>query len=400
MVLRGLMPNLAARVAGADEQPKADPNALAKIHPGFQRAQSVVVHRFGPNAAYTIWRNKVFQGDFGEEPKDAPVPVATFLGRLFSATDERSQLQMLAVNSAFTAVSGIQTATPDGSFVLSHSRRNPTALFGAGRIDGVPEEVLEAQARAEPREVRGRVARTAEGQAGRFGWKGQTASLKEFTLTACAVELGLEVPGHHQAGNPRAPTERAKGLDLTEAECDALIAYLRDLPAPVERVAQVDGEAQFLAAGKRLFSAAGCASCHVARLGEVDGIYSDLLLHDMGQELSDTGQYGIFTPDSPGNGPSGKAEGPLASGTDPKAKVATKVEWRTPPLWGARDSAPYMHDGRADTLEQAIAFHGGQARASSMRYFRLKPEERLQLQMFLKSLVAPTQLARADERGD
>ena len=34
-------------------------------------------------------------------------------------------------------------------------------------------------------------------------------------------------------------------------------------------------------------------------------------------------------------------------------------EWRTPPLWGVADSAPYMHDGRANTLSDAIELHGG-----------------------------------------
>ena len=94
--------------------------------------------------------------------------------------------------------------------------------------------------------------------------------------------------------------------------------------------------------GRRLFAEVGCASCHTPSLGEVRGIYSDLLLHDMGQTLSDSGEYyGIDGPDSPG-GPS-------------------PGEWRTPPLWGFRDSGPYLHDGRAQTLEEAVALHGGQA---------------------------------------
>ena len=52
-------------------------------------------------------------------------------------------------------------------------------------------------------------------------------------------------------------------------------------------------------------------------------------------------------------------------------------------------SAPYLHDGRAQTLEQAIALHGGEALKVRSNYFKLKPEQRLQVKTFMKSLVAP-----------
>ena len=116
------------------------------------------------------------------------------------------------------------------------SQRNTPALFGAGRIDAIPSEVLVAVAAHQPAEVRGRVSRTPEGRVGRFGWKAQIASLHEFVRVACANELGLEVPGHSQAVSPLAPSQKAKGLDLTEAECDDLVAYVRALPAPVASI--------------------------------------------------------------------------------------------------------------------------------------------------------------------
>jgi CxxC motif-containing protein (DUF1111 family) len=39
----------------------------------------------------------------------------------------------------------------------------------------------------------GRIARLRDGRIGRFGWKAHVATLREFTLQACANELGLEV---------------------------------------------------------------------------------------------------------------------------------------------------------------------------------------------------------------
>ena len=64
-------------------------------------------------------------------------------------------------------------------------------------------------------------------------------------------------------------------------------------------------------------------------------------------------------------------------------------EWRTPRLWGVRDSAPYMHDGRAKTLEQAIAMHGGKAHPAAIRFFRLSHEDQTRVLSFLRTLVAP-----------
>jgi CxxC motif-containing protein (DUF1111 family) len=168
-------------------------------------------------------------------------------------------------------------------------------------------------------------------------------------------------------------------------------------------------ETKYLHEGAVLFASVGCATCHTENLGDVVGIYSDLLLHDMGPNLGDTGSYGVFIPDSPG----GDAESPVPPlaqlqkqqarpqsadvvKTKPPALGAGRLEWRTPPLWGVRDSAPYLHDGRAKNLEQTIAFHGGEGTVSAQRYFLLTAAERLKVQAFLKTLVAPTpkQLAK------
>jgi len=226
----------------------------------------------------------------------------------------------------------------------------------------------------EPAEVRGRVGRNRDGRVNRFGWKAQIAGLHEFVRGACASELGLEVPGHSQSVSPLAPLDKAKGLDLDQADCDALVAYVRALPAPV--VVDPDGPqgTRDMGEGRRLFAEVGCAACHAPSLGDVRGIYSDLLLHEMGASLGDSGSsYGIEGPESPG-GPS-------------------PGEWRTPPLWGFRDSGPYLHDGRAQTLEEAVALHAGQATQAARRFFALSSEGQSQVEAFLKSLVAPAAAA-------
>ena len=108
-------------------------------------------------------------------------------------------------------------ATPRGLPLRSGmvlSERNPPALFGVGLIDSLPEEALlagEEQRFAEFPEIHGRANHRKGGRLGRFGWKAETPSLHEFVLSACANELGLEVPGHHQSSNPLDPEANAKG---------------------------------------------------------------------------------------------------------------------------------------------------------------------------------------------
>ena len=290
-----------------------------------------------------------------------------------------------------------------GEFLVAKSQRNPTPLFGLGLIDAIPDAVIETMAsrQGQASQVQGRVSRLKDGRIGRLGWKGQTANAEDFVLNACAVEVGLEVPGHSQSTIPQAPRYKPPGLDLTAEECAALVAYVRSLPRPLERPASGGAEASFLDAGKAMFNGIGCTGCHARSLGDVDGIYSDLLLHDMGPEMADSGSYGVNSDDG-----TDEPLVPLLAGGDGGQPVperplrgATRQEWRTPPLWGFRDSGPYLHDGRAQTLEEAVALHGGQGSSSAVKFFELTPRERFQVEAFLKSLVAPSPVGLARAGG-
>ena len=76
---------------------------------------------------------------------------------------------------------------------------------------------------------------------------------------------------------------------------------------------------------------------------------------------------------------------PVMAGPD----GARPQEWRTPPLWGIADSAPYLHDGRAETLDEAIAAHGGESWKIRAAYRALPEDDRRDLLSFLESLRAP-----------
>jgi CxxC motif-containing protein (DUF1111 family) len=335
---------------------KPDAKALAqlakvvKAQTGFKTAGSVVLHKFGVRPEYSAWRLDLLKRDFY-------------------------------------------------SFTLRRSERNTPALFGSGLIDSIPDAVLEAAAKESMpgfSEVKGRASRLRDGRIGRFGWKGHTATLEDFVLTACSVELGLEVPGHHQSEDLSTRSLRTPEPDLTAAECDALVAYVRGLPAPADRPAASPAEGHDIAEGAALFSAIGCATCHRPKLGDVEGIYSDLLLHDMGPSLSDSAAY-YGTDQEITDGPVIAAATRADRTPDQLVPAfgAMSQEWRTPPLWGLRNSAPYLHDGRAFDIDQAIRAHGGQASVPASNYANLLNQtQRKQLLMFLNSLEAPARPSR------
>jgi CxxC motif-containing protein (DUF1111 family) len=374
------------RAGGVGDDPSG------RIHPGFRTATSVVLHRYGISPEYDTWRLDrlgTSGGDGG--PREARQLQDGPPETLAKLDIERSRLPSGPPTVRGPGRSG-RNLSLDAS--VARSQRNTTALFGVGLIDSIPDRVLEAAAaRRFPGfpDIRGRVGRSGGGKIGRFGWKAQMPTLREFVLTACAVELGLEVPDHRQGGDPLEPDRVARGLDLTAGECDALVGFMASLPAPERQIPTGVAEVEAIREGERSFGVIGCATCHSPSLGEVVGIYSDLLLHDMGTDLSDTGSYRASRPESPGPNPS--RPGPLAGGPPQEEKPsdsgASRGEWRTPPLWGVRDSGPYLHDGRADTLDQAIALHGGQGKDPATRYFGLPPSRRQQVRAFLKSLVAP-----------
>jgi CxxC motif-containing protein (DUF1111 family) len=437
----------AAEAAKAAAERKAivarERKALAEIHPGFLASRSLVLHKASTDKNYAAWRSKLLFGDVervgvhffdveldatatadldfdiddnrdlnGDGVEDIPSALDPRVLSLLKGMDDEARARAL---QALAAAQAEGMVAPRGSFPASvgelaflRSQRNPTALFGAGKLDAVTDEAIVKGAERKYKdfpEVSGRVARLTDGRIGRFGWKGQTATLKEFVVTACAVELGLHVPGHAQAGLPTDSKYNPPGLDLDESELAALTAYVADLPPPAARKPADPHEAQFIAAGKELFGKVGCAACHVEDLGDAKGVYSDLLLHDMGPSLSDQGAYGVFVPNSGDEQPHDEPLPNLAGSFQPrklsakeraeqrekeqKTVGALRQEWRTSPLWAVRDSAPYLHDGRAATLEAAIALHGGEGALSAVRFFLLAPEQRMQVTAFLKSLAAP-----------
>jgi CxxC motif-containing protein (DUF1111 family) len=251
-----------------------------------------------------------------------------------------------------------------------------TPLFGLGLLEAIPQEAIAALADPDDRDgdgISGRMGTTAEGSPGRFGRKADFALLHDFVDHALRVELGFTTPDHPWE-------ERVNGVEIPagadpmgEPEIDErgvalLTEYVRYLAPPPRRIPADPLEAQAIAAGEELFRAVGCVGCHVPEMHTgphpVEALsrvavplYSDLLLHDLGEEM----------------------EGVCATGASPS-------EHRTAPLWGLGGRPIFLHDGRAASIAAAIAFHGGEAAAARAAFAALSQEERVQLLAFLASL--------------
>jgi CxxC motif-containing protein (DUF1111 family) len=266
--------------------------------------------------------------------------------------------------------------------------RNTPPLFGMGLIESIPQSAIDENALRQPAHVRGRAPRLKEGGFGRFGWKSNNATLLAFNENACAVELGLTTPGFAPATfrpsemapaavrpgfGSRSHHERREPVMMSAYDVKALTHYVASLPAPRQ---VIDPEKRHEAAeGERHFNDIGCAVCHTPNLGGVNGLYSDLLLHNVGTR----------------GGASFYGGSPSESGPDPRSFDFVRAdEFRTPPLWGVADSGPYLHDGSVSTLEAAIFAHKGQAIHSGERFLHsLTVDERAAIVAFLKSLRAP-----------
>jgi CxxC motif-containing protein (DUF1111 family) len=285
---------------------------------------------------------------------------------------------------------GEAEAIPPGVAV---STRLPPPVFGMGLIEAIPEATILALADSADRNrdgISGRPnwvhagefvpAREPGGGAGlklgRFGRKAQNSSILQQVAEAYLQDIGITsdfLPVENR--NPRAsvPVEALDHVvdpEIPSATVLAVAHYVRTLAPPAPGV-----ETSLVSEGAAVFTTVKCASCHVPSLqtgtsvipalsNRIARLYSDLLLHDMGDALAD-----------------GRPDG-----------SATGREWRTTPLWGLRLMQRFldgrvllMHDGRARSIEEAILLHGGEAATSRDAYTRLSAEQKRALIAYVES---------------
>ena len=249
-----------------------------------------------------------------------------------------------------------------------------------------------------------------------FGWKGHQATLRAMAeeslhihqgLLSKRVQLAVRTGTLDAAAYGQGPwydlDADGVSLEIDSGMLTTMVGYLAQLEVPVIRAPRDSGLLDAWAAGRLHFEDIGCASCHVPTLQldrsqfdvwygaePVDAprpsfvidvahdgegpkvepryagnqtpylvhLFSDLKRHDMGAELA----------------------GPRDHGAIPARDFLTR------PLWGLAETAPYLHDGRAPTLHDAIVLHGGQAQDAQQAYLALGEQQRAAVRVFLTSL--------------
>lgn len=355
-------------------------NRLRLMHPLFVDDQGristgVLMHRNSTNPAYAEVYDRVttpLEDNFQSR------------GRIRRMLRERN------LNHATQLPLHLVIYTKDIQFVIAE--RNPPQLFGAGLIateirDSDISAIADAQSQTTLKTgVSGR-------KSGRFGWRGQLDDLDLFVKGACAAEVGLQVEEMRQSNDPLEPEYQIEGVDLDASQTAALVAFTRDLPRPEQVLPEDPNLRSHVSRGQALFSAVGCAQCHVENVGGISGVYSDFLLHDMGPEFEDPSPAERIPETIVRTKVSMPSYYGMAYQRITEFKVAERhdefQEYRTPPLWGVADSAPYLHDGRAETLRGAIEWHGGEAMRSVAQFMHLDEDQQFSILEFLKSLKAP-----------
>jgi CxxC motif-containing protein (DUF1111 family) len=281
------------------------------------------------------------------------------------------------------------------------SFRIPTPVFGAGLIEGISDRTIldnmaASAADKQAFRITGRPNRNGnDGTITKFGWKAQNATALLFSGEAYSVEMGVS--------NELFSVERANPGEMLPATClfnpipedvshmdpgpDAASPYsdiqlftifMQFLAPPTASVSSPGGAASIQHGATLFRDTVKCALCHTATLTVTASnfvgqsaagttpviavnLFSDLLLHNMGDELADGVSQGLA-------GPS---------------------EFRTAPLWGLGQRIFFLHDGRSTDLVQVIRMHGdseSEARVSVEQYQRLSASDKQDLLNFLRSL--------------
>jgi CxxC motif-containing protein (DUF1111 family) len=241
--------------------------------------------------------------------------------------------------------------------------RQTPHTFGAGLIDAISEDTIRSHEDPTDSNADGISGRAHvlpnDGRIGRFGWKADVPSVAEFVRDAMAAEVGATIAP--EPGLTFGRTEDSDGVPDPELSLDDahdLAFFMTHTAGPPRQPAANPDQA---AAGEALFASVGCTKCHIpsmpSDLGDVP-LFSDLLLHD----ILPGGTHGIVSGD------------------------ATQTEFRTTPLWGLSQTAPYFHNGAADTIDQAIRMHDGEATAIRQAFEALSDSDRAALLAFLNTL--------------
>lgn len=283
------------------------------------------------------------------------------------------------------------------------SPRVALPMIGLGLLEQIPDDDIKKQAvDNNSADISGKFnwvmdPQTGKTALGRFGWKAGQTKLLTQNQSAFNEDMGLTsnirphescMPAQTACVNATTGADEQGGgkppVEVNDEVAKFVEFYTRNLAVPHRR----NAEDKLVLAGKKRFYDMGCQSCHTPRYqlpktdddhleqhGQVIYPYTDLLLHDMGDELADRTIAGKLPP------------------KDAQVEfLANSYEWRTPALWGiglaqtVDPQATFLHDGRARTLMEAVLWHGGEAEKQKQKVLQLDKQGRAELTAFLQSL--------------
>ena len=329
-----------------------------------------------PGGSSDLYRN-FYVASYGQFPFLLPLP--GLVSPVVPAFGSPSQI-------TFTLEAG-RVVIPEtfGPFDVQSDQRNAIPMFGVGLFEFVSDATILSHADPDDADgdgISGRANNDAAGL-GRFGTKAQANNIELFTRAPLFNQMGVTTEplqgsagtvsmGHgatmQGSSTPNAPTFDNDGVadpEMPSSDLGDLIAFSRFLAPPQPKPFN-----EAASRGEALFETIGCAKCHLPELDSSRGpvrAYTDLLIHDMGPDLA--GEVSFGTPQ-------------LSMSSPP----TTEAEWRTAPLWGISTAGPYLHDGRASTLEDAVLWHGGEAQAVRDAFSALSSQERGDVLEFLRHL--------------
>jgi len=289
-----------------------------------------------------------------------------------------------------------------------------------------------------------------------LGWKGDTPNVRPFVSGPAIGGLGMQPEEllwkNKEGADDPDPDGDGVERELSVGDITAMTIYTaaQETPAEVERLAAMGLVAApspidvaRIAAGRAAFAAIGCAACHTPEMrlentvfeepttrgggnyydstlaardpgydparpfrfnlatdaeaprlephpegGAVVRLYGDLKRHAMGRRLADPA----------GPSESGRADfDPLLH--DGKPVMIPADQFLTAELWGVGNTGPWLHDGRAGTLREAVLLHGedeppvagdperSEAQESRDAFVALSEAEQKTVITFLRSLV-------------
>ncbi len=231
-----------------------------------------------------------------------------------------------------------------------------------------------------------------------FGRKGNNVTTRDFDCGAIRFHMGME------------PVEIVgKDIDhdgdgvineVTIAEMSALAIFSTTTPRPVED--------KYTGNGAKVFEDAGCSHCHIPVMKTQGHILPYQQPEQPQKPLSSHNKY--YEVDLV-NSPAGfevdpdNSKGMLVKlfsdlkrhDMGPRLQESLAImnseqnrSFVTARLWGVADTAPYLHDGRATTLTEAIEWHGGDAQQERDNFVAFSDSKKIALLDYLRTLHTPT----------